>query len=163
MVFLVIRKAQETVEFWTVLCQFPYILKSYFCLKAIWFMSQLSSWLIFIKSQPSKLFKSCLFLFIEEKLSLQPKSNICNFRWKECCCQYVLLKITLLHLELKIFDYGGNGIYASINLEFASCVVNDKCILAEGNWDKPELSFNKPNNPSCSVVYNLKYITLKVA
>ena len=87
----------------------------------------------FYKSQPSKLFKSCLFLFIEEKLSLQPKSNICNFRWKECCCQYVLLKITLLHLELKIFDYGGNGIYASINLEFASCVVNDKCILAEGN------------------------------
>ena len=34
MVFLVTRKAQETVEHWTVLCQFPYILKSYFGLES---------------------------------------------------------------------------------------------------------------------------------
>ena len=32
-----------------------------------------------------------------------------------------------------MFDDGGNETYASIHLEFASCVVNDKCILAEGN------------------------------
>lgn len=67
--------------------------------------------------------QSCLkvaYLFSrKEEVPLQPKSNICIFRWKECDFYYVLLKITpFRHLLLRMFGYGGSKTSAIIHLEF---------------------------------------------
>ena len=52
----------------------------------------------------------------QEKVLLQPKSRICDFRWYECYL-LVLVKVELLlHLELKIFGYGERVTSANIHL-----------------------------------------------
>ena len=75
--------------------------------------------LYFIRYQSSKL------LIIRKKVPLHPKPNIRNIRWKGCYFQYVLRKKTLLlHLELKIADYGESRTSASIYLTFTSHLWN---------------------------------------
>ena len=47
-------------------------------------MIRSSSCLTALRFLPSKFFKSCIFLSEKEEVKLHPKSNICNFRWKDC-------------------------------------------------------------------------------
>lgn len=76
--------------------------------EATWLIPQPSRWLKFLRFQPSKLFKNCVFRFTEWRCPNSFKDKNFQFYMKgvmllACFTQ----KKCLLHLELKMLDCGG--------------------------------------------------------